>query len=85
MDELTKFLNGGITSFRRAAAVNGIVNGTYNIEGAGDERIQLDDTTSVSDPTDDDRFVARSTPGLGGINPLYIVGGAIVAVLLLRK
>ena len=86
MDELTKFLNGGITSFRRAAAVNGIVNGSYDIdEGAGNERLQLDDRRSVSGPTDDDRFVA-TTPALGGINPIYLAGGGVIlAYLLLRK
>ncbi len=87
MGDLDKFLRGGIDSFRRAAAVNGIVNGSLNVdEGAGDEQLILDSQASVSVPTDDSRFVATSAPALGGINPLYIIAGAgLIAFVALRR
>ncbi len=85
MNEFEKLLAGGLDVLTKATAVNNIVN---NNEGAGNEQIRLDTMPSVSVPTDDAQFVATPAPApaLGGINPLYIVGGiALIAFVALRR
>ncbi len=90
MKEFEKLLRDGLKGFQDATQINGILTGTGNTngtnEGAGNERLQLDDQVSISVPTDDARFVATPAPALGGLNPLWIVGGlGLVAVLAFRR